>query len=128
MRNYWRSWQSYILLFALFFKSLILGSIFTLAVHNICLDRLLSEDYGWQQNFSKQRKRKDENNTVTVYQAAEETSAATQSVRQFPLLQVFIRLLKRFTASVATKVIPSDRFISRYIPEKIFLYHCVLLR
>lgn len=128
MRNYWRSWQSYILLFALFFKSLILGSIFTLAVHNICLDRLLSEDYGWQQNFSKQRKRKDENNTVTVYQAAEETSAATQSVRQFPLLQVFIRLLKRFTASVATKVIPSGRFISRYIPEKIFLYHCVLLR
>lgn len=128
MRNYWRSWQSYILLFALFFKSLILGSIFTLAVHNICLDRLLSEDYGWQQNFSKQRKRKDENNTVTVYQAAEETSVATQGVRQLPLLQVFIRLLKRFSASVATKTIPSDRFIARYIPEKIFLYHCVLLR
>ncbi|WP_343704674.1 hypothetical protein [Chitinophaga sp.] len=128
MRNYWRSWQSYILLFALFFKSLILGSIFTLAVHNICLDRLLSEDYGWQQNFSKQRKRKDENNTVTVYQAAEETAAAVPGVRQTPLLHAITRFLHRIAISVVTKVIPSDRFISRYIPEKIFLHHCVLLR
>ncbi len=128
MRNYRRSWQSYILLFALFFKSLILGSVFTLAVHNICLDRLLSEDYGWQQNFSKQRKRKEENSSVTVYQAAEEAAAATFSMRQIPLLPSLVRLVRSFTASVIKNIIPADRFITRYIPEKIFLYHCVLLR
>ncbi|WP_119081067.1 hypothetical protein [Chitinophaga alhagiae] len=115
-------------MFALFFKSLILGSVFTLAVHNICLDRLLSEDYGWQQNFSKQRKRKEENSSVTVYQAAEEAAAATFSMRQIPLLPSLVRLVRSFTASVIKNIIPADRFITRYIPEKIFLYHCVLLR
>lgn len=128
MFNYWRGWQNYMLLFAIVFKSLILGALFTLAIHNICLREILSEDFSWQRSVVEKRKRNDENSFLITFNAGEAIETENISLKgSFFICRILHAFYLSFVKCSHTINNPVYRK-SRYIPERIFLQHCSLLR
>jgi hypothetical protein len=128
MNSYRRGWHSYILLFAIVFKTLVLGMLVTLAIHNICLERLVSEETNWKQLVPKKRKRNDENPFITSFNVGEAIPVKRTVIKKAPLL---LRILHALYQSLLTRI-PGARYPlypdAGYIPERIFLQYCILRR
>ncbi len=128
MKKYGRSWQSYFLLSAVLFKSMVVGMFLTLATHNICLNQLLTKDLNWQLLVAKQRKRQDEHNCQQLL-SAEDAVLGQEPYTPGPsffalVLRNFRQILVFFKPSIH-----QDHF-SRlpFTPQRIFLQHCAILR
>lgn len=125
----WRIYQSYILISAFVFKILILGTVLTLASHNICLDQLLDGEIKWSQLVGKKRKRNDESSHNTPVNTVEAVSEPEGDIVAKTLLTLPCILLLRWILSSS---IPKNRhlfyLISRYTVGKIFIKHCSLIR
>jgi hypothetical protein len=126
-----RTSQNFVLLFAIAFKTLILGTVLTLATHNICLGQLLSDDINWTQIVGKQRKRNDDHSSqAVVYMHNAVIPKADESIwlRQSFILPV---LLFVWHICLSRRQTPGSRFIDPllgYTPDKIFIRHCALIR
>lgn len=128
--NTWRTWQNYLLLSAFALKILVLGTLLTLAIHNICLTQLLNNDVSWCNAVYKQHKRNNEdpssNSSFAGLAAMHETdgSSSCRRLLQPPVVQ-FLKLLFPLQPNTLHKNYHTP---DRYLPEKIFIRHCVLRR
>jgi hypothetical protein len=127
----WRISQNYFLLFAIAFKTLILGTMLTLATHNICLGQLLSDDINWTQIVSKQRKRNDEHSSnalVYIHNAVIPKATCGVWIRRTFLLPV---LQLAGQVCLSCRHTPGSRLIDtllKYLPDRIFIRHCAIVR
>jgi hypothetical protein len=126
----WRTTHNYLLLFAFAFKILILGTMLTLATHNICLGQLLNDDFNWSRLVCKQRKRNDDPVHYVVSINAEILQRIDRSVfpRRWLMLpvMVFLWLLSPLYASRRVLCILNSPLW--YTPDKIFIRYCALVR
>ncbi|UYQ94481.1 hypothetical protein MKQ68_05175 [Chitinophaga horti] len=122
----WRIYQNYLLLLAFAFKIVFIGSMLTLATHNICMQRLIEEDNNLTRLLCKQRKR-DEQGQHTQDASV---SKAEISSNLFSFKDVVLPVAHFFRHRLAA-LCQLDRWPVLlqpvYPPEKIFLRHCSLL-
>lgn len=127
----WRISQNYLLLFAIAFKTLILGTVLTLATHNICLGQLLNDDVNWTQIVGKQRKRNDDHSShavVYIPNAVIPKAECGTWLRQCIILPVMLLV---WHICCFHRLISGRRFIDallEYTPDKIFIRHCAIIR
>lgn len=126
-----RTSQNLLLLFAIAFKTFILGTVLTLATHNICLGQLLSDDINWSQIVGKQRKRNDDHSShVVVYAYNAVVPKAETSIwlrRSFALPVLFLAGLICLSRRQLTNVLFTDPLLG-YTPDKFFIRHCAIIR
>lgn len=127
MKN-WKIYQNYLLLSAFAFKILILGSVMTLAVHNICLQKLLDDDINWTRLVGKQRKRNDENSYHLLSNVEAKQEVAINITPQRVFLVPFWHIISHILTPLKFNPGVFFRFPPRYIPEKIFIRLCTLIR
>jgi hypothetical protein len=127
----WRTSQNYLLLFAIAFKTLILGTVLTLATHNICLGQLLNDDINWAQIVGKQRKRNDDHSShALVYMhtaIVPKAGGDVWTIRSCMLPALFFAWLLAFPRRNNSGRGFIDPLL-RYMPDKIFIRHCAILR
>lgn len=126
----WRTYQNYLLLFAIAFKTLILGTMLTLATHNICLRQLLNNDINWAQIVGKQRKRDHES---THHVSFSYKAIIPQTGNNILLQRIAALPVLFFLWQVCLSCRPAgiSRFFDpllRYTPGRIFIRHCSLVR
>ena len=127
----WRISQNYLLLFAIAFKTLILGTVLTLATHNICLGQLLNDDVNWTQIVGKQRKRNDDHSShavVYIPNAVIPKAECGTWLRQCIILPVMLLV---WHICCFHRLINGRRLIDallEYTPDKIFIRHCAIIR
>ncbi|KAA2240359.1 hypothetical protein F0L74_29835 [Chitinophaga agrisoli] len=128
--NKWRTYPYYLLLSAFALKILVWGTILTLATHNICLERLLDDEVNWSKLVFKQRKRNDEpspNTTVFHYSAGILGADDNMSARRI-LIQPAIFFFNQLSAVYTSRRLSFVNTTLRYIPDKIFIKYCSLIR
>lgn len=126
----WRTSHNYLLLFAFAFKTMILGTMLTLATHNICMGQLLDDDVNWSRLVWKQRKRNDD----PVHYIAQIRGEIAQRLGKSSCLRkcldlpvmVFLWLLSPLHIYHRVPVILNHPLW--YTPDKIFIRYCALLR
>ena len=127
----WRTSQNYLLLFAIAFKTLILGTVLTLATHNICLGELLNDDVNWSQIVGKQRKRNDDHSShavVYIPNAVIPKAECGAWLRHSIILPVLFLV---WLVCSCYRYISGRRFndpLFEYLPDRIFIRHCAILR
>lgn len=127
----WRTSQNYLLLFAIAFKTLILGTVLTLATHNICLGQLLNDDINWSQIVGKKRKRNDDHSSHTVVYVPNAVIPKAECgtwLRQSIILPVMLLV---WCICCFHQLISGRRFIDsmpEYTPDKIFIRHRAIIR
>lgn len=127
----WRISQNYFLLFAIAFKTLILGTVLTLATHNICLGQLLNDDINWTQIVGKQRKRNDDHAShaiVYMHNAVIPKADCDPWSRRSIMLPVLFFVWHLCFSRRYTR---GSHFIDplpEYMPDRIFIRHCAIVR
>lgn len=125
----WRLIHNYVLLSAFAFKILILGTLLTLAAHNVCWAKMVSEDMSHTVVTIKQRKRNDKPAHHAVFRSRE---AALEISRNLIPRKLFILPVTFFLDGIPVCIDTSydNTLIFTYTSsqEKIFLKHCSLLR
>ncbi len=125
----WRCLHSYFLLSAIVFKSMIMGMLFALSSHNICLEQLQNMDVKWQQHVCKQRKKSDDLSIEEVFNTGEALVCVTGVRKLTAFLSRLVFVIKQcFLQVVSPKI--NNRIYLRipFVPERIFLQYCSLLR
>jgi len=125
----WRISQCYILLSAFTFKILIIGTMLTLASHNICLDKLLAGEINWNQLVSKQRKRNDDSSSHPSVNILDIESGSIKNIVVQTLLTLPATILLRWIQPICTSQIRRFQYlVYQYNPERIFIKYCSLVR
>lgn len=125
----WRCLHSYFLLSAIVFKSMIMGMVFALSSHNICLEQLQNMDVKWQQHVCKQRKKSDDLSIEDIFNTGEALVCATGIRKVITFLSRLVLVIKHcFINAVLPKINNSIYLRIPFIPERIFLQYCSLLR
>jgi len=103
----------------------------TLATHNICLGQLLNDDVNWTQIVGKQRKRNDDHSShVVVYipnAVIPKAECGTWSMQGIILPVLFLV----WHICFFDRHIIGRRFndlLLEYLPDKIFIRHCAIVR
>jgi hypothetical protein len=125
----WRCVHSYFLLSAIVFKSMIMGMLFALSSHNICLERLQTMDVNWQQHVCKQRKKPDDLSIEDVFNTGE-AALCYAGISQSPtFISRLLRVIRQhFINAVFWKTNNSFSLRIPFVTERIFLQYCALLR
>lgn len=100
----------------------------TLATHNICLQKILDEDLNVVKLASKKRKRKDEHTLQMLPMVESRKEAALNVVPRVVFAAAFRYVISQLLTPFLRKPSLSFRFPRQYIPEKIFIRHCSLVR
>jgi hypothetical protein len=125
----WRTYQNYFLLFAFAFKTIVLGTMLTLAAHNICLGQLLNDDVNWTSLVGKQRKRNDEpSQGATLSYIAAVPQTGNRLLRRCSILPVLFFLWLINPVSVLARISRLFNYHIWYTPDKIFIRYCALIR
>jgi len=125
-----RTYPYYLLLLAFTLKVLVMGTMLTLATHNICLQRLLDDDVNWSKLVFKQRKRNDEPSPNTIVFYHSEGILGTDGniwLRRLLVVPV-ISFFRQLADICISKYPPFLRSVLHYTPDKIFIKHCSLIR
>lgn len=128
MINIWRGWLSYMLLLAIVFKSLALGTLFTLSINSMGMDGMADASFNLRKFATEHRKRNDEpsfNKTVRFSKAIVSERIVSKAIHFFSLKAP---ALHAFFFNVIWKAKDAVYLISKYIPERMFIQHCSLLR
>lgn len=128
MINIWRGWLSYMLLIAIVFKSLALGTLLTLSIHGMCLDGMANADLFIQKIATDHRKRNEEpsfNHTVRFSKAIVSERIVSKAIHFFSLKAP---VLHAFFFNFIWKAKDAVYLITKYIPERRFIQNCSLLR
>ena len=127
MINIWRGWLSYMLLLAIVFKSLALGTLFTLSIHNICMHGMTDANFSLRKFATEHRKRNDEpsfNKTVRFSKAIISERIVSKAIHFFSLNTP---ALHAFFFNFIWKAKDAVYLISKYIPERMFIQNFYLL-
>lgn len=100
----------------------------TLATHNICLQKLVDDEINWSRLTAKQRKRNDEQSLHQLYSLEARQDPALNVVPRKVFAQPFRYIVSPLLTPFRSKPFLSLRFPRQYIPEKIFIWYCALLR
>ncbi|MBO9151623.1 hypothetical protein ACFOTA_05360 [Chitinophaga sp. GCM10012297] len=100
----------------------------TLATHNICLQKLVDEDMNVVKLATKKNKRKDEHILHMVSMTETRQDAALNVVPRVVFAAAFRYVISQLLTPFLRKPSLSFRFPRQYIPEKIFIRHCSLVR
>lgn len=128
MINIWRGWLSYMLLIAIVFKSLALGTLFALSIHGMCLNGTANASFFLEKFATDHRKRNDEpsfNQTVRFSKAIVSERIVSTAIHFFALK---VPVLHAFFFNSIWKAKDAVYLITKYIPERRFIQHCSLLR
>jgi len=121
----WRISQCYLLISAFIFKILIIGTVLTLASHNICMDQLLDGEVNWSQLVTKQRKRNDDSPHII----SDTTSVSTANIVAQTLLTLpEVTLLRWILTIYASQIKRFQYLVLQYKSERIFIKYCSLVR
>lgn len=119
----WRISQCYLLISAFIFKILIIGTVLTLASHNICLDQLLDGEVNWSQLVTKQRKRNDDSPHIIS-----DTASTANIVAQTLLTLPGVTLLRWILTIYSSQIKRFQYLVLQYKSERIFIKYCSLVR
>lgn len=128
MINIWRSGLSYMLLLAIVFKSLALGTLLTLSVPGICMDSVVGTGFDLRKFATEHHKRSEApsfNKTVRFSKAIISERIVSKAIHFFSLKT---QALHAFFFNAIWKAKDAVYLIPQYIPERIFIQYCSLLR
>jgi hypothetical protein len=100
----------------------------TLATHNICLQKLVDDEINWSRLTAKQRKRNDEQSLHQLYSLEARQDPALNVVPRKVFAEPFRYIVSQLLTPFRSKPFLSLRFPRQYIPERIFIWYCALLR
>lgn len=100
----------------------------TLATHNICLKKLADDEISLSTLTAKQRKRHDEQSLHQLYSLEARQDPALNVVPRNMFAQPFRYIISPLLTPFRGKRFLSFRFPRQYIPEKIFIWYCALIR
>lgn len=126
----WRTYQNYLLLFAIAFKTLILGTMLTLATHNICLGQLLNDDINWAQIVGKQRKRDHESSHHVSFNYKAIIPQTGNNILSLKIIALPV-LFFLWQVCTSCRLAAISRFVEsllRYTPDKIFIRNRAIVR
>lgn len=127
MMRFLRQWQNYFLFTVIMFKPMVLGMLFTLATHSICMQHLVAEDNDLRTLIVKRHKRSDEPPFLT-FDLSDAITGPLITSRAKTAVAALLRVIHQYFSPLLHTFTPRPFHFSWLDRERLFLQHCAILR